>query len=209
MDYKNYIISHRPERIQPIIDSLHPEEVYHFDGSGYKSFSSLVNSCIANCPTEIVIIMSDKVLPTSEHVKKTLDLINDGYAFVALYRFAFFGFKKELIRRIGFMDERYIGGGFEDDDFYIRLREANLSIYATEEIPYERMHSTWSIVDMNQHFISKWGDVKENNFIHRSTLEENYSYDLGPSVDTTFRPWNDSIIKPVKIKKWNGYPLIK
>lgn len=209
MEFKSYIISHRPERIQPIIRNLAPVPVEHFDGSGFKSFSSLVNSCIANCPTETVIIMSDKVLPNEGHVKKTLDLIENGFAFVALYRFAFFGFKKELIRKIGFMDERYVGGGYEDDDFYIRLREANLSMYATEEVPYEKMRSTWDQVDVNQHFVSKWGNVKLNNCIKRDLKEESYSYNLGSPVPTSFKPWHESVIKPTKVKKWSNYPIIK
>jgi len=65
--------------------------------------------------------------PIDENIQKTVKLIEEGYAFVGMYRFGFFGFKKELFRKIGPMDERYVGGCWEDDDFYIRLREANLS----------------------------------------------------------------------------------
>ena len=65
-----------------------------------------------------------------------LEYINNDYGFVALYRFALFGFKKELIRRIRFMDERYIGGEYEDCDFLRRLIENNISYIEEESIKY-------------------------------------------------------------------------
>jgi hypothetical protein len=207
--YSCYVISNRPHMIPPILKSVYPENITHFDGSGATSFSKLVNSCIASSTSEIVIIMSDKVLPTSEHIQKTLNLLNEGFAFVSLYRFAFFGFKKELFRTIGLLDERYIGGGFEDDDFYLRMREANLSMYVTEEIQYERLRSSWNIVDANQHFVKKWGDIKKNNYAKRLIPEEQYTYNLGLPVPTTFKTWDQSMIKPVKVKKWSAYPIIR
>jgi len=52
-----------------------------------------VNHAIVSADNEIVIICNYKVRPTP----------NEGYGFVALFRFTFFGFKKELFRRIGFI----------------------------------------------------------------------------------------------------------
>lgn len=209
IDYSCYLISNKPEYFEKISNSILPEKLVLFNGQGYSSFSKLVNDCVSKSSTEIVILMSDKILPTADNIKKTLDLIKDGYAFVALYRFGFFGFKKELFRRIGCMDERYIGGGFEDDDFYIRLRESNLSAYISEEAEYERRKSSWVLNDVNQHFISKWGDIKSQNYIKRFLQEEQYDYDFGKSIPTEFRPWDHSLIKPVKVKKWIQYPIIK
>ena len=77
------------------------------------------------------------------NIDKILNYINDGYGLVALYRFAFFGFFKELIRRIGFMDERYIGGGYEDCDFLRRLIEHNISYIEEESIEYIFKPSLW------------------------------------------------------------------
>jgi hypothetical protein len=49
---------------------LSPTKIEYFDGTGYTSFSKLVNACVEQSPTETVIIMSDKVLPTDADVKK-------------------------------------------------------------------------------------------------------------------------------------------
>jgi len=207
--YSAYVISNKFDKFQILEKTLFPEKINYFDGTNAISFARLVNSCVASCPTETVIIMSDKVSPNASHIHQALSLINSGYGFVSFYRFAFFGFKKELFRKIGCMDERFVGGGFEDDDFYIRMREANLSMYVTEEIDYERKKSSWNLVDIDNHFTKKWGDIKTNNHILRNLPEETYNYNLGPSISVNFKPWAESIIKPVKVKKWSAYPILE
>jgi hypothetical protein len=204
MKYSNYIISNKPHLIPNIQQSIFPEKIIYFNGEGYTSFSKLVNACVESCETETIILMSDKVLPTPAHVKKVLDLLSQGYAFVALYRFAFFGFNKELFRRIGPLDERFIGGGYEDDDFYLRLYEANLSMYITEEVPYERKESSWNYSLSKDHFLNKW----HSDPIARNLQEETYSYNFGSTTNRKFLEWNNSYITPMKIKRWFMKPMI-
>jgi hypothetical protein len=215
-NYSSFIISHRPEMIPAVLNSVSPESVKWFNGTGYRSFSKLVNACVASADTEIIIIMSDKVFPTQEHIKKVVDLVNQGYGFVALYRFALFGFKKQLMRQIGMMDERFAGGGFEDDDFYIRLHEANISMYITEEIPYLKSHSSWDRSLCEAHFINKWVDTTapnydpavklSHNIIKRNLPEEQYSYNLGPGIPTAFLPWDYTYCPISKPKKYMRVP---
>jgi len=200
INYTIHLISNKPHLFESISKNLEPEKLQYFDGANYPSFSKLVNDCVHNSTTETVIIMSDKVLPTASDVKKVLNLINDGYAFVALYRLAFFGFNKELFRQIGPFDERFIGGGFEDDDFYLRLYEANLSMYITEEIQYERKTSSWDYNESKNHFINKWGEDLDP--VERKLEEEKYDYDFGPTTGQLFLSWEHSLIKPMKVKRW-------
>lgn len=177
---------------EPIVTSIGPERVTYFDGSGYNSFAQLVNTCVANSYTETVILMSDKVLPRQEHVKTTLELLDKGFGLVALYRFAFFGFKKELMRRIGMMDERYAGGGYEDDDFYTRCVEANIAMYVTHDVPYTPGNSGWNYERARQHHQNKWRFTQETITLKRHLPEPVLNYDLGPSVPTQFltaREW--------------------
>jgi hypothetical protein len=191
-DYSIHIISCKPEKFPAIQNSLLPEQINYFDGTGYESFSRLVNQCVVSANTEIVIIISDRVMPTAEHVQKALDLIDQGYGFVALYRFAFFAFRKELMRRIGMMDERYVGGGYEDNDYYLRLIEAGISFYITEEVPYKSGPTTWPYTVTRSWHAAKWGAGINMGVIHRSISEETYAYDLGPSMPTNFLPFDKS-----------------
>ncbi len=208
-DYSIYLITHKHEHHARIQKEIEPEQLNLFDGTGYDSFSRLVNECTVSAPTETVILMSYKVTPNIGHIKQTLELLDQGYAFAALYRFGFFGFRKELFRRIGFMDERYIQGGFEDNDIYIRLKEANLAGYIVTEMPFMNIQSTWGNYTPAYHFfLKKWGDVSQNGFIHRYLPEEDYSfkYDLGPSKPCEFLTWDKSVVtghNPTKHTKFD------
>lgn len=197
MMYSLHVISNKPHLFEPIVKSLTPERVTYFNGEGCTSFSQLVNFCVASCYTEIIIIMSDKVMPTVEHVKKTIELLEKGYAFVALYRFAFFGFKKELMRKIGMMDENHRGGGYEDEDFYIRLIENNLSMYVTHDVPYTAKPSSWIADRARDYHFTKWQYNPNTNVLQRRLPDPKYDYELGPSVPTLFLPGREFSYTPL------------
>jgi hypothetical protein len=213
MQYSCYMISNKPHLFANIEKSISPEKVNYFDGTGYSSFSKLVNSCTSTADTEIVIIMSDKVLPTAADVQKTVSLINQGYGLVGLYRFGFFGFKKQLMRQIGMMDERFVGGGYEDDDFYIRLQEANIAMYITEEVEYLKSSSSWNQSKTCQIFIDKWipnispTEKLHNNPVQRRLVELPTDYNLGPAIPANFLSWDYTVAKPSKSRKYAKPPL--
>lgn len=207
MNHTSYVLSNRPHKFDPIKTSMHPEPVTYFNGDGYPSFSKIINECVTNCPTEIVIMMGDKVLPSSQHVTATVNLLNQGYAFVGLYRFGFFGFTKELFRRIGMMDERFVGGGCEDEDIYLRLKEANLAAYITQRVPYFKMPSSWDYSKSRPHFFTKWVADDEANTITRTMPDEVYDYDLGPSVPVEWMPWDKSYLKAKKAMGFIKYDI--
>jgi hypothetical protein len=207
-----FVVSNKPHLFPLIQQSIAPEKVSLFNGEGFESFSRLVNSCTAAAPTEIVIVMSDKVRPTHAQVQKTVDLVEQGYGLVGLYRFGFFGFKKQLMRQIGMFDERYVGGGYEDDDMYIRLKEANIAMYITEEMLYEKSTSSWNYARARPHFVDKWLDTDSplygdssrhaSEFVKRKLPEQRLDYDLGPSVAAKFLPWSRTVATPRKSKKY-------
>lgn len=184
--------SNRPCLLGELRSSLHPLAPVHWDGTGYVSFSKLVNDCIVQAPTEIVIICSDKVRPTPDHIGKILALLHQGYAFVGLYYFACFAFPKQLIRQIGFFDERFIGGEFEDCDYMVRMREANVAYYLTKEVPYLWMKSSWDNTRSRPHFIRKWGTLQMDE-ARRQLAEEKYPYNVGEPKPTRFLPHTFSI----------------
>jgi len=209
-NYTCYLISHKSEFYQPIKESLIPEDLIFFDGTGLPSFSKLVNTCAQTCPTEIVIMMSYKVLPTADHVRKMIKLINEGYGFVAMYRFAFFGFKKELMRKVGVLDEYFTGGGGEDDDFYVRLKESNIGCYITEEVPYTPSATTWGgYLHAKKRLVEKWGPFRKVESIKRQYEENDWGYDFGPSTGDVFLPFDSSIIEAKFAKNCTGKNILK
>lgn len=170
-----------------------------FDGTGYPSFSKLINECITSSKYEKIIICNDKSRPTDSVIEKILTMLDEGWGLVAPYRFGFFGFKKDLIRRIGFFDERYIGGGYEDNDFILRLKEADISYYEAEEINYVSLQTSWQYEKTSiarNHYFTKWKQA--GNTYTRTLAEENYGYDIGPLQNTNFIPFEKSILLPVR-----------
>lgn len=185
------------EMATPVINSLSGLDVKILIGKNYPSFSKLVNTVIANSEEEIVIFCSHKVRPTKTDVLRILELLNKGYGLVGLYRLAFFGIKKELIRRIGFMDERFMGKGYGDNDFVIRLMEANIAYYESESVMYEEGPSTWNYNMTKPFFEAKWHSI--NGQLCRRKPELFYDYDLGinyelKNIETSklFLPWAES-----------------
>lgn len=182
------IPSFRPALARRVEQNLQPLHVTHWDGTGYPSFAKLINDCIVRCPTERLIICSDKVLPSPDHIDRMMGFLDEGYALVGLYYFACFGFPKELVRRIGFLDERFVGGEFEDADYMLRMREANLAYRLSKEVPYQYMPSSWNNSRSRAHFVRKWGALHPAE-ARRLLPEETYpDYCLGDTVPTTFLP---------------------
>ena len=102
-----------------------------------------------------------------------------------MYSYGCFGFKKELIRQIGGFDETFVGGGWEDTDFRLRLYQANLPFYETREIPYLYKKSTWDYDKVVHIFYSKW--VGLDKYIIK-TRPDIYDGSLGKSSN---QPWYD------------------
>lgn len=90
--------------------------------SNYLSFSQMINDAIDDTDSEFMIFCNPKTNFRLEDIEFILNKLSNGYCFASVVSFGFFGFSKELIRRIGMLDERFIGGEFEDNDFAIRLK---------------------------------------------------------------------------------------
>lgn len=197
MNFNIIIPSNKPERAAET--HAHLRNVGYdslwFNGDNYPSFSKLINDSVLSCPSETVIICNDKARPRKQDIEKTLSLLDSGYGFVGLYCFGFFGFRKQLFRQIGPLDERFLGGNYEDCDFLRRLNEANIACYMTYEAPYLELGSSWNTGLSKIHFDNKWIDAAPDNlFCKRLLSEEDYNYDFGPAVHTSFKPWKESHI---------------
>ena len=204
--YTIMIPSHRPKMVAAVVKVLGDQPHIAVDGTNAPSFSWLVNQCVVDCPTERVIICGDKCHPSMENIDKLNSLLNSGYGLVGLYRFGFFGFDKELFRRIGPMDERFIGGNYEDDDYMLRMKEADIALYISEEVLYLPLRSSWPTRKARSIFRSKWGS--RQNIIRRLSRENPHYYEFGESVPRSFLSWKHSVLTESK-KAWLRMPLIK
>ena len=176
----------------------------------YPSFSKLVNDSITSSPTETVVWLNDRVTPTPHDVLHMVELLNDGFAVASKYSAAFMASTKEVYRHIGWWDERYYGGGYEDDDFVLRLRLADLAYYESQESEYLEAR----ILNMEDqikslipddavacsksgpHFEAKWKQSPESiTKILKEEYYEEYESLVGPSkvdISSKWKTWQES-----------------
>lgn len=88
-------------------------------------------------------------------------------------------FHKEVIRRTGFFDERFVTGGYEDNDYYIRLRLANIASWITEDIDYvSSIKTLWNHEQSAIFFRKKYVIDAVNMKLHKFLPEEKYPYEI-------------------------------
>jgi hypothetical protein len=97
--------------------------------SNYLSFSLLINESVNYVDNEFIIFVNPKSVPNKDDVDMIVKNLYLGYALVTRINFGLFGTSKELFRTVGLLDERFIGGEYEDVDFILRLKLNNLAVY--------------------------------------------------------------------------------
>ena len=167
----------------------------------YSSYSQLINHSIATSHTEWLILINDRTFPTVDEVEKMIKLLQQGTSCVFLYNVGFMGFAKELIRKIGWWDERFIHGGWEDRDWVFRLAEANLSLYESQESTYDyTWKSPLNVPGGNSstpHWLSKW-NLNNYNHVLRVMPEQTYQHwdmflgEPRENISSSWTSWGDS-----------------
>lgn len=183
----------------------HPNVSFiHTQTSERRALVKIWNQCIRECPTEYVILASWRQRPTPEHFKVIEEKLNEGFGVVCFDSLHFFAFSKHLTTVIGFFDEGFTKGQFEDSDFFNRLRINDIGIFCGD-IPEERNFRGREVLSMwldpsktNEiYYNQKWTEdrpsgtliLKKNevNFEDRKMYQGNFS-------DRSYKNWNESVL---------------
>ena len=169
----------------------------------YPSYSELINDSIATSKDEFIIFVNDRCFPTVDEGRKMLNHLQEGYAASFLWNVAYMAFSKELVRKIGWWDQRFTNGGWEDRDWMIRIAEANLKMYESQESHYTYdWKSPLQVEDAcalsTPHFNTKWEIT--NTHLRRNFADETYpewEKTLGPpraDISDSWDSWDKSIL---------------
>lgn len=169
----------------------------------YSSYSELINHSIATSPTEWVILINDRTHPTIDEVEKIINLLETGYACVLMYNVGFMGFSKELIRTIGWWDQRFTYGGWEDRDWVWRIKKANLCLYESQEGTYDMSWKSPLNVPgavLSGKFWENKYDTSNGDVVYQLIPNEEYpewQNTLGDSRDDisiSWKSWDESVL---------------
>jgi hypothetical protein len=140
----------------------------------YVSFSQMVNDSIDDTDSEFMLFCNQKTNITSEDIEFIIDKLSTGYCFASVVSFGFFGFSKELIRRIGMLDERFIGGEYEDDDFAVRLNHfGKASWWQYDYDKYEKIKSkSTNLRHISKSIFNQKYEIKESEIL----IDSNFFY---------------------------------
>ena len=183
----------------------HPNVSFiHVESTERRPLVKIWNECIKDCPTDYCIIASWRQRPTKEHFETIKNKLDEGYGLVTFDGLHFFGFHKHLMSVVGFFDEGFEGGQYEDTDFWNRLKTNDVGIFVgdvNEERNFngERIESTWiELGHINKgYYETKWKEdtstgtliqyKNEKNFDDRNLYKEKYG-------EITYKPWPESVL---------------
>jgi hypothetical protein len=199
-----YCPSIRQNFFNELAKRVKPAKCMKIDGRKSKCFSALLNGIISNCRTDIVVIANDKARPTFWDYQRLLDILQKGYGMVGLYRLGFFGLHKSVVERIGFFDERFITAGFEDNDYYIRLKLGNVASYIREEIEYvANIPTAWNHKPAYEFFQKKYTVNPRGHVIIKHLPEVPLNYPLTVESHPVIAEWEKSVLGPIPLISYN------
>lgn len=173
----------------------------------YISFSQIINEAVVETHSEFMIFFNPRTTPTREGINRIIDDLCNGFAWSSVCAYGFFGTTKELFREIGLMDERFIGGNYEDNDFTLRMKQANLAInfrFEIDKYPWKEpiLHQLSGITKTK--FDTKWH--KHDGVYYRTNLfsEEKklppHLRTIVPNISESWKEWSES--------EWDGYGAV-
>ena len=165
----------------------------------YQTFAQMINEAIDETNSEFMIFMNPKVVANKEDLVFLIDKLISGYCFASLFGLAFFAISKELIRKIGMLDESFSPIEYEDDDFLVRLRLFNKKIYWGQDWSKYNYHQSYCPPNRGSSltkFWNKWwlkDDMLYNTDQHihkqisrRHILSNDYIFDSWDNFDQSW-----------------------
>ena len=155
--------------------------------SSYLSFSLLINESVNYVDNEFIIFVNPKSVPNKDDLDVIVKNLYLGYALVTRINFGLFGTTKELFRTVGLLDERLIGGEYEDVDFILRLKLNNLAVY----YEYDRNRYYGTVYGGDLSYYNKYRGVSKSIFHNKWKLDASGKLKISKrDLDISKKPFN-------------------
>ena len=176
-----FFLSEKKQHYFLLKNNMQPTQVNWIHGNVSTDFSRLFNLALTESSSEFVIMIGEQVYPTPSDIDYVVGKLQEGFGFISLAGFSFIALNRSIIRKIGFMDERYQDCEWCNIDFLIRLGQHNIPVAFHNNVIHFPVKTASNEDIGKRHFDAKWkiDDVK----ITRLLPEENYEYNIGPYID--------------------------
>ncbi len=172
-----HVIHDAPTK-EPVTPSAYCVETINYDKS---SLTELWNQGIIMAPTDWVMVCNDDIVFKKGWLEYLEEKISEGkHLLIHLFHYGAFCIHKSLILKVGWFDENFRGGGFEDIDHMLRIAEAGLK----------------ESVDRSHDFIRMENDVEVGHFI------DHHKVKLHKQGITAGTGWDGKNNGPYIVEKW-------
>jgi hypothetical protein len=184
----------------------------------YPSFSQIVNELAKESTDEFMFFVNPKVNLKPELIEEMLIELCSGFCWTSKIAFGLWGTTKELFRKIGLMDERFIGGEMEDFDFICRLNLFGKAVkwqYITNLYLEERskigdlrglshtvFRNKWVELDGVLYLDEDYSESKKIKTLNDSSYISNSWMNFSESVFLEYNYCSDWFSKRIEVKKF-------
>jgi hypothetical protein len=200
-------ISNRPDSAY-----IQNERVKIIHNDKKSGLSSMWNQFLFNTNTEYLIFTCDKIRFQKKDFNLIENKLKEGFGAVATYLMGCVGFSKHLISKIGLFHDNFLGGGYEDTDFYNRLFISDIGLYISTETSYIDIGTGWDPVPSNEPiYNTKWRlenkTLTQLDGFNMNGVEDFEKYNNG---NIKYLTWDKSqLIAPNIFNYYNGLKTIK
>jgi len=149
-----------------------------------------------------MVFINPKTIVSVEDVNIIINDLCSGFAFSSICSFGFWGTTKELFRQIGMMDERFIGGEWEDNDFGLRIKQLDAAVnwrFDWSKYPFSHLTYKPSIKHISQSTYSmKWHIIdgvyhRTDQILEEKLLPLEIRNNYRENIRNSWNKWNKSV----------------
>ena len=171
--------------LRSIIGGLLPEfQVIH--NPIKKGLAALWNDCVINAPTDWVLICNDDIIFKSnwlEYLEK--QIATDQFDQIMIAHYGGMCIHKRMFLKLGWFEERFMGGGFEDNDWALRISEAGMK----DRVDMSHSFTHSEDIDKSKGWIRDFGPFAEHHKINSSKSGEDIGWEGRNNKAFIFQKW--------------------
>ena len=178
----------------------------------YSSFSQMINESVYLANSEFIIFINPKANPTQDDIEKIINDLCSGFCLSTIIAFGFWGTTKQLFREIGLLDERFIGGGWEDLDFMNRIKVANKAVrfryYYEQYLNNDRQNISENKVIAHSIYHDKWLNINGKTYVNSDYVDKKLPIKelvkKNENIANSWLNWNESKIDSLRNNIWKN-----